>query len=442
MAQYCSRTVVIPGTDAFPSVPVFLCLKAGVKSWCHNTGILISDPLAIERFLNSLSIGDFSVTGNGVDGITIITDCNNIEFDTATFNAPGALTSNFDEENCSDSPCEPCEYECLEGLIGVRELCEPKTSKNCVWLDDIGISRFTLEQLLTRNYASPTDFFNKQYTHTLNEVAQNIHNNFADKYIARSILEGQRLGYPQNGMTVKATNSKKAGIWVEMLNSNSFLDLYVSELQLWTDFTGTIPVKVYDEYEGRVIDTINVDSIAGRLSTAFVNKSYKSKRNNLELFFGYDSTGINSYKTLIKNNLCCGKTACSNQYITAGGGYSDANIFLESDIKASDHTHGMSLTYSLQCNHKDWLCNHRNMIALPLAYKLAANLTTHGILATKDERTNNKVTINGAALPDAMNYYEQKWTESIASVLMKMHTPSDAKCFQCRTHGGTFFSPA
>lgn len=438
--MYCTRSIVIPGTGTYPSVPVFICLNTDEISFCHPDGISIDLPLQLERFLNSLGKGVFSVTDNGaVEGIEITTDCNNIEFLTAGISHSGGdVTIDFeDPEDCTETPCEPCENECLQGLIGLRDVCVPKDSTNCVWIDEIGINRHTIEQVLTKNYSSVSDFFDKQYNNAIKEVSNVIHTQFSSKYIINSLIESMRLGFANDNKIVKTSNSKLSGIQLSFLNANSFVDLYISELSLFTDFTGTVTIKVYDLLTSKQISSFNINTVAGEQSYIHPNKIFKSNRKKLNLFICYDTTGINSYTTVIKNGLCCGINHCSNQYLEASGNYSDTDLFIDRDVKQATHTFGMSLVYSLQCNHTDWVCASKNILALPIAYKLAANICKYGLTAASDQRVNNFVTIQKEQLTTDQAWYEGKFSERMNNILLHIQTPDDRKCFQCTQPGGT-----
>lgn len=429
--SFCTRIATIPG--AAPS-PVFNSISTASQAW--SSDISFSNIGKLEAFLNSLDIGTFSVTKPGADYL-ITTDCNEIEFTSITVDDS---TINFVNSLCQDAPCVKCEENCFDNLIALRDVCMPKQA--CIFLNELGISRHTLEQILTKDYSGPEDFFQKQYDNAVSETARTIHGYFAEKYLVNSILEGERLGFIQDNKTVKASNNKFGGILAELINSNSFLDFYVSGLTLFTDYTGLIQVNVYDVFTGNVIDKIVVNSVAGKESTIRLDDIYKSKRKGMKLFFAYDTTGINSYKTLIRNGICCGRTTFSNQYIYSGGAYSNAGIFIKSDLKNADHTFGMSLTYSLQCNHQDWLCSHKNLIALPMAYRLAANITQFGLNASPSQRVNTKVTINKEEMNNSLAWYESKFNETLQSILSNVQTPTDAKCFQCKRAHVNKFVPA
>lgn len=326
-----------------------------------------------------------------------------------------------------------CETDCFTNLIGLRDICVPKEIKSCYYLDDIGISRFSIEQIITKNYTDVSTFFQNQLDLAINQVTAEIHSKFAPKYRANSILEGQRMGFLQDNKSVKTTNSKWAGIYVELINSNSYLDYYVSEILLTTDFTGVIPVKVYDVYTGTPLTTINLTTVAGQESVIDPNEIFKSKRKSMKLFFCYDTTGINSYNTQIKEGGCrsCGSSSYTNQYISARGMYSSANTFLYNDLVGADHTFGMSTVYSLACNHKNWICSHVNILTLPILYKLAANILLYGLQASPDQRVNNKITINRDKMELDQAFYDKKYQEEMFTKLNSMQVPTDSKCYQC-----------
>jgi len=328
-----------------------------------------------------------------------------------------------------------CDTDCFTNLVGLRDVCEPPEIKSCYWLNDVGISKYTVDQIVTKDYVDSEDFTAKQIQFSVNQVANEIHAHFGGQYKSNSIVEGMRIGFLQDNKVSKAGNNLWSGIYIECLNSNSYLDFYWSEILLATDFTGTIPVRVYDVMTGTLITTVNVVSVAGQQSVLNLNEIVSLKRKSAKLFICYDTTGINSYQTNIKNSGCngCNNNVYSNQYVTARAMYSSAGTFILSDLIGSDHTFGMSFVYSLQCNHKNWICANVNILSLPILYKIASNILLFGLQAAADTRVNTKITINRDKLEVDQAFYEKKFAESFSSVLAQMQIPQDAKCFSCTT---------
>jgi hypothetical protein len=328
-----------------------------------------------------------------------------------------------------------CETDCFTDIVGMRDVCEPATIKSCYWLNDIGISKHTIDQIVTKDFTDSEDFLTKQIQLSANQLANSIHTHFAGMYKSASIIEGMRIGFLQDNKVSKAGNNLWAGIYIECINSNSYLDFYLSEVVLTTDFTGNIPVKIYDVMTGTLLTTVTIASVAGKQSVLSINEILKSKRNSGKFFICYDTTGINSYQTNVKNSGCngCNNSVYSNQYITARGMYSGTGTFILSDLTGSDHTFGMSLVYSLQCNHKDWICVNANILSLPLLYKIASNILLFGLQASPDTRVNNKVTINRERLELDQAFYEKKFIDQFESILASMQVPQDRKCFSCTT---------
>lgn len=326
-----------------------------------------------------------------------------------------------------------CENECFTDLIGLRDVCEPPVIKSCYYIDDLGVNRRLVESIITSNYPDVSDFFQKQLNLAANQMASEVHANFQNKYLITSLIESQRLGFLQDNKSVKATNSKWAGIYVELKNTSSFIDFYSSEIILTTDFTGNIPIRIYDVYTGTILATVTLVSVAGTQSALPINEIFKSKRKSAKLFICYDTTGINSYKTLIKDAGCstCSGYNYSNSYLISRGAYSEANTFLLTDITGADHTFGMSIQYSLNCNHKDWICAHSNILSLGLAYKLCSNICLYGLQASPHDRVNTAVTINREKLETDQGFYEDKYLYEMQSKLKFMNVPSDKKCFYC-----------
>jgi hypothetical protein len=331
---------------------------------------------------------------------------------------------------------------CFDNLIGLRDVCVPPDINSCRWINDIGINSEVIGSIITKDYSGPEDFFKKQYSLAVSDLVVAITNQYSARYIKNTILSGKSLGYNNTIKTIVPTTGKWCGITLELSNNNSFVDLYLSELILFTDFTGNIPVKAYDLDSGKLIGDFTVVSVAGQPSTLQVSKLFNSKRRNLNVFICYDSTGINSYKTTITQKNCCGSIGSfSSQYVYAYGAYSDTGGFTYDVIKKGATTFGMLLTYSVQCNHEQWLCSNLNLLSGALSYKLAANLMAFALSpGAQSQRVNTLVTINYDDIKTNFNFYQQKYVEEINTVFQNMQTPEDSKCFICKSYNKSVLS--
>lgn len=324
---------------------------------------------------------------------------------------------------------------CFDKIIALSGTCEDVAPTSGLYSQVIGVNENFIAEIITREYKSPLEFWNEKKNFAIVEVTNAIHAHFLPTYKSVSLINSARCGYFQeNKISIPGDAIK--GLLFEVCNSDSFVDLFISELSLFTDFQGSIDVSVFDLFQNKVIDTIQVSSVAGEISSVYVNKLYKSNRKNLSLFFGYSSIGINSYKTLLTNKPC---TTCSgayqirNSYETIQAGkFEVGEGRIKSNFKSLSETGGMSVIHSLKCNHSDWLCSVSNLLALPILYKTGSKHFEFALLQSPNSRTNNSVTLNKDLLKENYDLCEFKFRESLDNIIRSIKPPSDPKCFECR----------
>jgi hypothetical protein len=267
-------------------------------------------------------------------------------------------------------------------------------------------------------------------------IVNQITTHLSDKFRSNSIIEGQRVGYYyDNQITVAGEAGYLKGIRLELCNNSNFVDVFISEISLQVNFTGNVSVYVYDLIQNKLLDTLTVSTVAGEVSSSYVNKTYKSKRKKLHLFIGYDSSTIDSYQASVSKNGCatCGGgngLIYLNQYlIAAAGKMPTAANKIYSNFSSIGDTGGISLNYSIECNHEEWLCTISNKMALPLLYKTAAELYDYGIIS---QRNNDTTLIDLDKWQKRREEMEFKYREELDNVLKHIKLPSDNVCFQCK----------
>ena len=287
-----------------------------------------------------------------------------------------------------------------------------------------------------------SDLFQTQYNLAVNIITTNIHSFFQERYKAFSLIENKRVGYYAENNSLKLGGNTLSGIMYELDNVNSFITFYLSSLSLFTDFNGTIPVYVYELTNGTLLDVISVTSFSNQIVTVHPKKSYSIDAQKVNLFIGYDSTGI-SFKdsTLTQSVGCvsCGtKPYYRNQFMQAlGSTLPIAGNKTRNNITGVNNTAGLSIIHSLNCNHENWLCSISNLIALPVLYKTASLIVEYGMLITPNEMLTNRSTMNRDLLKERQTMYEQKYTEAMNNILNNIELPTDERCFRCRQKSRT-----
>lgn len=326
--------------------------------------------------------------------------------------------------------------DCFENLVALRGTCNDAVPTSGLYFNDLGIDKNFIGQIITKDYVDESDFITRKLNFSIQTVANQIHNFLRPKYKANTVIENYRVGHHQDNLVVVPGTGTFKGIEFDLCQSTSYLDWFSNEINLLVDFTGTINVLIYDLLTGELLDTIEVDTVANRVSRVYLNKVYKSDRKHLDLFVCYDTTGINSISTKLKKN-------CIN---CSGGYYNEINNrfekiraaeitngdpFIKSSLNYINETGGLSVVHSLSCNHENWLCSVSNTLAFPVLYHTAYLVYDHAQTA-KGQRWNNETAISAEMVDERKKHFYDRYAEAMNNLLQNMLPPSDELCFVCK----------
>ncbi|MFI5204288.1 MAG: hypothetical protein ACHQF2_07305 [Flavobacteriales bacterium] len=321
---------------------------------------------------------------------------------------------------------------CFDDLIAVRGLCEPVTPRSLIYMDDVGLSLSDIAAFRTQAYPTDEDYFTKRSQFAIKEIDTLIFNHFNGNFLATSLIDDHRLGIFGNSQTIE-TGSNYMGIQMEFNPCDVYYKFEISEVSLRLNFAGDVDIEIYDLRQNKLLKTLTISTTSGQIVTDYLNELFYSSKEPMNLFIGYDATGIDSIRTLIKSGLCtgCGKKTCSNSYLTASGAQVSGS-FIDANVTTIDHTGGLSIVYSIACDHSKWMCAYARSLALPIAYKTAQIMVSDALLNTGGERSTNSHTVNVDELAERYKFYTLKFNETFTSLLSNMKLPNN-KCFHCNT---------
>ena len=323
---------------------------------------------------------------------------------------------------------------CFDGVVALKELCPEQSSFSGIWLNDVGISKSFINDIITSDGGDIAEFVTSKTNHAINIIKNAIHGKYGNRINSTTLVHDHRLGFTQNNMATLAGGDWK-GIQITLSNYSNYINLNLSEVSLQVNTNGTVPVLVYDLYQNALLYTIPVTAVSGQIVTVYPHKIISSDGRPLNLFIGYNATGITSRTTYIRQGQCCGNTSCSNSYMTAQGVTNSTGTFIDEDMTAINHTAGVSLTYSLNCDAYAWMCAYARVLALPIAYKTASEITLHAI--QNNMRSSNTTNLNTEQLKENQAFYELQYREQLDAILLNMNIPTDSVCFQCKTPSKT-----
>lgn len=317
---------------------------------------------------------------------------------------------------------------CFENFIGVHGLCADIDYVQ--YLDNIGLDKHLLSQINTKPYASIKEFVDAKSAFAIEKVTSEIYAKLSPKFKANSILTGNRVGYEADTKEL-INQSGYVGDEIKIYNRESYINFVISDISLFTDYTGTIPVLLYDLKQGKLLATINVESVAGQISIDYTKTVVEARRNELHLWLGYDATGINSYKTTTHNSCgsCHGYTF-SHRYIHATGA-SVESPFTAGTIESLTHTGGLAFNYSVECNHYNWLCEKRDVLKIAFLYKAGIEIVNHALLASVNQKSNTLTALNTDTLEKSLSHFTYEYDAIMKGILNAMKVPQDRNCFEC-----------
>jgi hypothetical protein len=318
---------------------------------------------------------------------------------------------------------------CLDNIVGVRGCSNAPTGVYLQNLTGITIADFDLAINTEQKAALPAlqDIVQFATDYTLNNIRQYL----STKYELKAFIENDRLGYYYDNKEVIAADAGYLTGYEVRIDKTPYLSFEVGALSLFVNTTGQIDVYVYDLIQGKLLDTISVDAVAGEIVTVYPKKSYATDKQRLHLFIGYAS--VASYKTSytrpysVAYENCCG--ACYNN----GHIYFGAKKILSASQKISDNLEtnsygaGLSFTYSLSCSFDEYLCAASSQLAFPILYK-AGELVMQELKHSK--RLQGAVTGFRATHDELMQYYSAEHLRLMGDLMNSIKLP-ESVCFSC-----------
>lgn len=330
---------------------------------------------------------------------------------------------------------------CFDNIIALRGGCEDETSTSGLYSNDIDITYDFLNEIVTRQFSGAKDLHERKLAFAIKQVVSEVLGTLSPYFHVGTLLQNQRLGFYQDNLKLIAGDGNLKGINIDLWNCSSYLNLYLSEISLQLNHTGDVNVLVYDLVQNKLLDTFTVSCVADEISKIYPQQIYKSDRSKLNLFIGYDSTGISSNTTYIKDRTA-GCSNCSggsnlvfkNPYEWVGGVKIDsADQKIKSNLTHIGETGGLSIVHSLSCNHESWLCSYANLMSMAILYRYGIAVLEFASAVAVNDRINTTVNINAEEITKRIETLYKWYKDELKNVLSNIKTPSDKECFICRT---------
>lgn len=323
---------------------------------------------------------------------------------------------------------------CFNNLIALKGSCNDATlPTDGMRLNTLGVTREFCENIINSDYADVDEFVSDMITNASDQIRTDIYSEFTPKFNVKSIIDGARLGQYNENPTLSSTlTGYSKGMQLRLWNDTTFAKLYISKLRTFFNHTGNVNVLVYDLTQAKLLDTIVVASIAGQIVETDVNKVYKSASADMNLAIMYDST-FQSYVSGFEGYGCvtCNRGGAyrQNKYLySTGFTILNTDSKIQSSLNSSSDFGGLSLVYSLQCDHEAWICQNANFFVSAMLYKTAYLINHYAAYSSESFSSMN---MDAERLKQRMEDFDFEYTRRLKAGIKNLRAPNSDACFAC-----------
>lgn len=324
---------------------------------------------------------------------------------------------------------------CLENLIGIVRPCgDTPPSESGLYLQDLPEITIKNAEAIITDQDSGLELLQNKLAFATEYLNTDFVTKLYPRFAQNSILENQTAGFYQNNKPLnQGISGSLKGVQLKVMEY-PYLSLFVSSISLFINHTGTVPVYIYDLIQGKQLDVISVEAVAGEIVQVDISKLYKTGGQTLNIFIGYDSTDIQSYNSYIFGQGYLGCRRCpaprgrGNKFVwMSSKSIPAASQKIENNLQSLNDTGGLSVNYSLNCTVDKFLCSTRNMLAMPLLYLTAVKVLE---AAKVSQRISSFVVIRKDEIDTLIQWYDAEYKRTMAEVMQNLRVPTDI-CFLC-----------
>lgn len=324
--------------------------------------------------------------------------------------------------------------DCLNNLVGIWDGCTAKEDK--LYINDLaGFDLSTPEWLVKEQDASPITMLegirNKAGIFLKHEILGNLN----PRAQMGSVLWNGTIGIANNNRQTKTLEAGKLkGIQVSTENY-PYTEIYIDQIAVFPVSTlNDFEVYVYDLTQGLLLDTFTFDVTGGEMNYYRVGKTYKNKGQYLNLAILSDASLTDMYDVNLTGDGCrtCNTGLKPVGIYSSGRGVSisDSGSIINSNLRGESHTNGLSIQYSISCDHDYFVCSMANRFQLPMYYRFGIELMDEIIFS---DRLNSLTTLGLDRARSMKDELILKYNETMKGILMNLHVPNNA-CYVCTSN--------
>jgi hypothetical protein len=321
---------------------------------------------------------------------------------------------------------------CLENTVGIWDEVSDK-DPNIIYINDLpGFDLSFPDFLAPKQVSDGIELLENKRRSASLFLKQEILQHLNPRTTMGSVLANQVSGTIQENLQVKTLEAAKYKGLQLSLGQYPYLSIYVDRISVFAVNAVTTNVLVVDLQQGIVLDTLPITTVAGEITYIQVGKEYKNEGQYLNLAFLIDSSLTDVYYVTADRAICSGCFARMEHLNTftdgRGVSISQAAQQIDSNLVSEIHTNGISVHYSIQCNHDHFLCNMANRFMTSMFYRFGIELMDEVIHSA---RLTSLTTIGKDKARELKAELITKYNNTMEGVLQNLELPNNV-CYHCK----------
>jgi len=312
----------------------------------------------------------------------------------------------------------------LDNLIILRGLCEDPTSISGLAVNDLpGISLKMAGYLANGEQQNASGLWDEIYSRSVTQLEGDVRVAMQKYFKTNLLIDHEVFGFYKNEYTTEAADVNYKGIASKIFGSK-YLTFYVNSvtLRLENVVSSSSSITIFNYNDGRTLDTISFTPQNG-LNEIAINKKYNINGQRARIFIAYDGA-IGDAITSTASSWYDHKRFA----VMRGASVPKASSVVEDNMAFDGETHGMVADISVNCSVENLICSNKDLLKIPLWYKLGANMMQERLLT---DRINKYTMNNREDAENLMNVFNEHYKEQLATILDNMEPIGDSLCFTC-----------
>lgn len=322
--------------------------------------------------------------------------------------------------------------ECLDDIVVLRNTCAGDPASGVISLNALGITEEFLGSI-TDGEQTPEQLLADIRSHARPYIYNDAINALNASVVTSTLLDNKRIGHPSevDGL-ISADVNTRGGILLEINHPGSNTVVRITEARFYGNVDGPVVFTVYDLFDGSTVEAFTITAVAGKGTAIPLNLSLPAYRERKRYLISHDQQ---TFRELYPTGDASCRSGCTDEAFHLSGVYatgariSTASSMRNSNVQRTGQTSGLSIIASLACDHGQWLCENRAIMALPYLNLLGIGVMRAALAQV--ERMNN-TTYNREVLENRAKEYAEEYKQTMETAVKNLPVGIDPVCFSCR----------